>query len=491
MRGGRRMVPRLAGCGVLALLLAAGCTALAPEGPGNAAGPAPATTASPATAASAASTPRPVAPASLPLPPGLATEAASGPAGDPVLGIVGDRPPMLVRLDSRSLRPLPGRWLRLDGSVAGYGWSPDRSVLALGDSDESVLHLVDVGRMRLLGKVRLGAPGAPQWFAWLGPRRLVAVAEDSPGDPAAEPGESSVLLVDPLSRRVLQRRRLEGRTASFVVLRDRVVMLTTPVEGIGTARLAVADGHGRVRAVPLRAIAAGFKQPADWSDGAGEERQAGLAVDPAGDRAFVVAAGVPVAEVDLDDLGVTYRGLSRPASLLRRLAGWLVPPVEAKMVSGPLRSACWLGDGLLAVWGSDRRVVKDAAGNPGVEETPAGLKLVDTRDWSVRQVHPSATSIRWRGGRLLVYGVPGYSEPEEGIGLTLYGPGGRPAVRLFRGRPIGDVWVNGDLAYVVRWEHDLEKSQVAVVDLHRDRVISRRRGLPPYLLLPGEDRAAC
>jgi hypothetical protein len=53
------------------------------------------------------------------------------------------------------------------------------------------------------------------------------------------------------------------------------------------------------------------------------------------------------------------------------------------------------------------------------------------------------------------------------------------------------VWVNGDLAYVVRWEHDLEKSQVAVVDLHRDRVISRRRGLPPYLLLPGEDRAAC
>lgn len=142
------------------------------------------------------------------------------------------------------------------------------------------------------------------------------------------------------------------------------------MEGIGTARLAVADGHGRVRAVPLRAIAAGFKQPADWSDGAGEERQAGLAVDPAGDRAFAVAAGVPVAEVDLDDLGVTYRGLSRPASLLRRLAGWLVPPVEAKMVSGPLRSACWLGDGLLAVWGSDRRVVKDAAGNPGWRRHP-------------------------------------------------------------------------------------------------------------------------
>ena len=64
-------------------------------------------------------------------------------------------------------------------------------------------------------------------------------------------------------------------------------------------------------------------------------------------------------------------------------------------------------------------------------------------------------------------------------------------MRLFRGRPIGGVWMNGGLAYVVRWEHDLEKRQVAVVDLHRSRVISRRRGPPPHLLLPGGDRAAC
>jgi hypothetical protein len=268
-------------------------------------------------------------------------------------------------------------------------------------------------------------------------------------------------------------------------------MLTTPAEGIGTARLAVADDRGGLRAVPLRAIPAGLKEPADWSEGVGEGHQAGLAVDPDRDRAFVVAAGVPVAEVDLNGLGVTYHGLNRPVSLLRRLAGWLVPPADAKLVSGPLRSACWLGDGLLAVWGSDRRVVKDAAGNPQVDETAAGLKLIDTRDWSVRQVHPSALAVRWRNGRLLVYGVPGYGEPASGIGLTLYGPGGRPGVRLLRGRPIGDVWVNGDLAYAVRWEHDPEQSQVAVVDLARDRVVASRRGLPAYLLLPGEDRAAC
>jgi hypothetical protein len=279
--------------------------------------------------------------------------------------------------------------------------------------------------------------------------------------------------------------------ASLEVLGDKVVLLTMPMEGIGTARLAVADDRGRVRAVALRAVPAGFKEPADWSEGVGEEHQPGLAVDPAGDRAFVVAAGVPVAEVDLRSLGVTYHGLNRPVSLLHRLAGWLVPPADAKMVGGPLRSACWLGDGQLAVWGSDRRVVKDAAGNPQVDETTAGLKLIDTRDWSVRPAHPSALAVRWRNGRLLVYGVPWYGDPTTGIGLTLYGPGSRPGVRLFRGRPIGDVWMNGDLAYAVRWGPDVERSQVAVVDLDRDRVVASWRGLPPYLLVPGEDRAVC
>lgn len=46
-----------------------------------------------------------------------------------------------------------------------------------------------------------------------------------------------------------------------------------------------------------------------------------------------------------------------------RSAPWLVPPAEAKLVSGPIRSACWLGDGLLAVWGSEARVAADPAGS--------------------------------------------------------------------------------------------------------------------------------
>jgi hypothetical protein len=45
-------------------------------------------------------------------------------------------------------------------------------------------------------------------------------------------------------------------------------------------------------------------------------------------------------------------------------------------------------------------------------------------------------------------------------------------------------------AYAVSWGDGDATSEVAVVDLRSGRVLSARRGLPPYLLL-GEDRAAC
>jgi len=477
MTGGRRMAWRLAGSGGLALLLVAGCAALAPDSSRNAGAPA-------STATTASGTP-----AALP---SLPSGPAAGSAGGPVLGIVGDPGRLLVQLDPRSLRPLPGRRLVLADTVAGHAWSPDRATLVLGDNDQDALHLVDARRLRTLGKVWLDAPSAPQWFGWLGPRRLLAVVDQPLGDPAAEPGDAAVVLVDPLARRVLHRQNLHSRVQAAVFLDDRAVLLTTPVAGIGTARLAVVDDRGRVRTVPLRAISAGFEEPTEHtSDSVTEQREAGLAVDAAGGRAFVVAAGTPVAEVDLATLRVAYHGLSQPVSLLRRLAGWFVPAAEAKLVSGPLRQACWLGDGLLAVWGSEARVARDAGGQPKVEDTPSGLKLVDTRRWTVRQVHPEATAVRWHGGRLLAFGVRWYEQERPGgIGLTVYGPGDRRPLRLFRNRPLHEVHVNGDLAYAVDWGTDDRKSEVAVVDLRGGRVLTTLRGAPPYLLL-GDDRTAC
>lgn len=477
MTGGRRMAWRLAGAGGLALLLVAGCAALAPDPSGNAGAPTRTATTATATA--------PGTPAALP---SLPSGVAQGSAGGPVWAIVGDPGRLLVQLDPRTLRPLPGRRLALTDTVAGHAWSPDRTMLVLGDNDQDALYLVDARRMRAVGKMWLNAPSSAQWIGWLGPRRVLTVVDHPLGDPGTEPGDSGVVLVDPLARRVLHRQNLHSSVHAVAFAGDRAVLLTGPAGGIGMASLAVVDDRGTVRTVPLRAISVGYKEPAEHtSDSVTEQRLAGLAVDPAGGRAFVAGAGTPIAEVDLATLRIAYHGLSQPVSLLRRLAGWFVPAAEAKLVTGPMRQACWLGDGVLAVWGFDVKVGAQSE----VEDTPSGLKLVDTRRWTVRQVHPEATVVRWHGGRLLAAGVRWYDQQRPGgIGLTVYGPGDRRPLQLFKNRPVHEVHVNGDLAYAVDWGSDPDKSEVAVVDLRAGRVLTTVRGAPPYLLM-GDDAAAC
>ena len=55
----------------------------------------------------------------------------------------------------------------------------------------------------------------------------------------------------------------------------------------------------------------------------------------------------------------------------------------------------------------------------------AGLKLIDTRSWTVRTLDPAAAEASWQAGRLLAYGGTGDDQAERtrGAGLTLYGPG--------------------------------------------------------------------
>jgi hypothetical protein len=331
MAGGRRTIARLVGAALLAVLLVAGCSALAPQ--------APEPTAAPTTAA-----PRlPAAPTKRP---------------GPLLAGVGDTAGELVRLDPRSLRPLAGRRLRLPGNVAAYAYAPDRSTLALADNQRATLYLVDVARLWLLGEVPLPAASAPWWLGWLGPRRLAAVVDDGNG-------QVQLLLVDPAARRVLAARRLHGTLSGAAPGDGVAALLLTPAGTIGPASLAVADAGGTVRTVALPWIVAGFEPPAEEGpDAVGRQRVAALAVDAAGGRAFVVGAEMPLVTVDLASLRATARDLPSSGGVLRRLARWLLPPAEAKLLQGPSRQACWLGNGLLAVWGSDSRVVKDAAGRP-------------------------------------------------------------------------------------------------------------------------------
>ena len=409
---------------------------------------------------------------------------APGDHSGPILGVVGVKPAELVRLDPRTLAPLGGRRVALPYGISGYAWSPDRRLLVLGDFDDDVVHVVDPVRMRLVRKVRFGIVArAPQQVAWLGPRRLAVVA----GDPA---DGSYLLIIDPLAGRVLSRRRLGPAVVGGMVAGDRLVLLRTPVNRIGAAGLLVMGADGGVRALALGGIQAGFQDPPDWDKpGAyGVSRDAGLAVDPAGRRAFVVAAGATVAEVDLAGLRVSYRHLRQPGSLLRRLAHWLVPPAEAKLSAGTWRAACWLGGGSLAVWGTDARVTGDTPAELRSDTRPSGLKLVDTRTWTVRALGPEGTGVRWRAGRLLAFGSTWDAEAqrERGTGLTVYGPGSQPPRHLLGDVAVFDAHLHRDLVYA-SVDNGGEQPGYVVVSLVEGRVLRASKDWLPTLLLDDHD----
>jgi hypothetical protein len=500
MRTLGRAARRVAGAAVFALALTTAAAAVAPAAaPGLAPGPGggPGVVDNPAP-----DPPRPVtlpagAPASgvggaarpgsggAPAPEG-GGDAHPGPAGA-LLGVIGYKPAVLARLDPRTLRPLPGSRVRLRYGISGYGWSPDRSLLVLGDVDDDVLHVVDPVRLRRVATVRFGIVAeAPQALAWLGPRRLAVVAGDSGHG-------STLLMVDPVAGRVLFRRPLPPAGLSVAAAGDRLVLLSSPLERIGPVRLLVVDGSGQVRTVELSGIAAGFHNPPDWDrPGAyGIGRDAALAVDPRGGRAFVVAAGAPVAEVELAGLRVTYRHLRQPASLLRRLAHWLVPPAEAKLGAGTWRAACWLGGGILAVWGAETSVAGDTPAEQRVDRRLAGLKLIDTRSWTVRTLDPAAAEASWQAGRLLAYGGTWDDQAQRtrGVGLTLYGPGGQPPRHLLGAEAVMEAHLNGDLVYAAV-DTGNEEFGHRVLSLRGGRVISSSEAPLPWLLL-GERGPTC
>jgi hypothetical protein len=189
-----------------------------------------------------------------------------------------------------------------------------------------------------------------------------------------------------------------------------------------------------------------------------------------------------VAEVELASLKVTYHRLGRSASPLQRLARWWAPPAEAKIISGPSRSALWLGDGQLAVTGYDG----SAEGQH--REIPSGLELIDTRTWAVRQVDRRSSSAVLAAGRLLAFGTAFGTGPDganRGYGLTLYGPGDRQPVHWFGAKQVSWIQVNGDLAYVQLMDANLSNDEgYAVVDLRSGRLLDKGTGNVPELLVP-------
>jgi hypothetical protein len=460
MTGRGRVAWRLAGMAVATLALMAGCSTGAPA---------------PDRGGSSATTAAPL-PAAVTLPPAPSGRPAAG-----LVGAVGSDPgsSSLARLDPTTLRPLPGPRVPLEVNMVGWSVSPDRSLAVIGDGNgNGLVQVVDLGAMRSLGTVQVDIGATAEASAWLG-RRVAVVA----GGPAGAP---EVVILDPLARQVLARHKLTGLVSAVGHLPGGLVLLLTPDRAIGPARLVVVGGQGTVRTVTLGRVAAGFRPPkVEGPEAVGHQRGAGLAVDPAGRRAFVVAPGAPVAEVGLDDLEVAYHAIDRPASPLTRLRQWLLPAAEAKAVDGPWRQARWVGGGLLAVAAGEQRVAHDAKGEPVQRDRIAGVELVDTASWRAYELHARASGVDYQGGRLLLSGgtwdSDATSSTPRGVGLTVYGPGDRRPRHLLGRQFVQQVTVSGDLAYV--WLTREQTSGYAVVDLRSGKTLHTSDGDPPVLLV--------
>lgn len=313
---------------------------------------------------------------------GSATGSASRDA--PAWGVVwhadSRKPAHIVRLDQRTLAPQPGPRVRLHPQLVPLGRSPDGRFAGFAGFHPPRLRIVDLAGMRLHGDIRLGL--GEHWrgraAAWLTADRVVVVAQRMRGAYDQIVAERRVLVIDPLARRVIARRALAEEAALLQSASggDKLVALfgRGDLKG-GPMRLSVIDSAGSVASLEIRlGPTVGRRLPS-------------LVVEPSGRRAFLVAAGAPVIEVDLANMQTRRRNVSGAST------------VFAGVGSAARRNAVWLDDRTIAVSGDDLRRVG------GVETSqPTGVALLDTTSWKARLIDRTASVATAGAGTVLVSG---------------------------------------------------------------------------------------
>jgi hypothetical protein len=388
----------------------------------------------------------------------------------------------LVQVDPVTLRLVKGS-VALGGHGQAWSFSSDRRRLVLGQENGSctggatTLRLVDVPGLRSLGDVRLVRNGSLLATGWAGSSRVLAVVGLT--DCLQRTGRIAVLAVDAGARRVASSTRLRGDVVGVARMPAGLVLLLAPSDRIGSARLAVVDARGRVRTVALPEIRAGQTVGRDH---AFRLSRPGLAVDPAAGRVFVVPAGERAAEIDLGSLRVRMHDLSQRRSAFARFTRWLLPSAHAKLADGPERQAVWLGDGLLAVTGTDQATRNVPGEGVRTTTTAAGLRLIDTRDWRYRVLSPKVSRIRLAGSLLLATGSSWDGSKETGAGLTAYTRSGEVAWRLLGDSPAWLLGVTGGGGFVqVPAGNDARTMGFGL----RDGRLGRAVATPRYELLSG------
>jgi hypothetical protein len=342
---------------------------------------------------------------------GLPAAQASSPATVPGLVYTpGYGNSIVTRYDPMTLAR-SGPRVRLGGNASSWSWSPRRRYLAVASYPQR-LTIVDVPQMRVVARVRLASGGASVRAVTWARDHLLAVVETPRG--------AVVASVDPFAGRVVRRTRLSRPfTFEFGRLPDGLVFLLGAQRRLAPAQIAVLDAEGRTRVATVPQVTVGLEAV---SAPRREQRIPGLAVDPVGRKAYLVD-DTRVFTVDLRTLAVTDAGP------LRTLA---------KVSSGSVRSARWLGNGRLAVSGCDW------SSRRGCEDV--GLRIVDVRDRTARVVDAGASTFSVAGRLLIVENALSRNE----LNVTAYGFDGRQRYR--RDLP-GATWMKkqGRVGYVCRY----------------------------------------
>ncbi|MGH3042612.1 MAG: hypothetical protein ACRDNG_12905 [Gaiellaceae bacterium] len=402
----------------------------------------------------------------------LASAACSGgrdgatppPSREKVLAIVwNDEGGDLVELEAGSFRPMTPP-VSLGDYAGPWALSPNGTRLAIAST--RMLRLIDLERVQSLGDVE--KPGRDVYaMVWADAHRvlLASAAWNQKGVELAA--------IDFRLRRVTSQAHVPGGyVTDWSRARDALVLLITPAQAMGSTRLLVFDADGRIRVVSLARIPSGSEAD-ELARGLRVDRYAtpGLAVDEEDGRLFVVSPHDDViAEVDLASLQVSYHSLQREISLLERLRDWIEPSAEAKGASdGSARRAWWLGSGRLAVTGFNEHAFLDKEGTLQQRSTPAGLRLINTEDWSVRMLDAKASAAAVAGDTVLGFGSYYQWESRQwvGAGVSGYSDDGDRRFHLFGNDPVWDVQVVGALAYAA-FENS---SRAALVDVASGRLV--------------------
>ncbi|MDX6513593.1 MAG: hypothetical protein QOE36_3097, partial [Gaiellaceae bacterium] len=308
----------------------------------------------------------------------------------------------LERLDAVTLRRVSKRF-QLWHNVGPYlGRSPD-GLLAFSAQESATVHLIGQRPFRLRGSVALGS-GSAAAVLWPS-RRLLLVLRTAAT-------ETELAQVDPVTRKVLARRAVDGEAIAVAAGAERIAFLLAPPGQVGPLRLGVAGLDGTIRTVPLPLR--GGSAP----DLGGTIVRPGLAVDPSGTRAAAGLPEGPLVEIDLR----TLRAVPHPLAL-RRLGR------REKGGDELIAHAAWTGN-TIALAGSSAVGTIDESGAENTVGTPTGLVLVDTRTWSARRGEDDVSEIVQAGDRVVATGETWTSNSlsgnvATGAGLSIYGDGGR------------------------------------------------------------------